>query len=118
MDRGPGPVNPDLDAIQRASIHPHAMADAAKQAPQAWAGIQGLGQQLESKAITPEQAGTQMTQQLDESVASHAKATGLDPAQLKTQVAGMLDGASSTATRSRPSRPSWRRRSSPSGSAT
>ena len=31
-----------------------------------------------------------MTQHLDEFVVSHAKATGMDPAQLKTQVAGML----------------------------
>ena len=90
MDRGPGPANPDLDAIQQASAHPQAMADAAKQAPQAWAGIQGIGQQLESKAITPEQGAAQMTQHMDDFVASHAKATGMDPAQLKTQVAGML----------------------------
>jgi len=92
MDRSPGPANPDLDKIQQASVHPQAMADAAKQAPQAWAGIQGIGQQLESKAITPEQAGTQTTQHLDDFVASHAKASGIDPNQLKTQVAGMLEG--------------------------
>ena len=77
----PKPAAPPSPVVA-AAAHPEAQAQAARQAPQAWAGVQDLSQRITNGVTTPEQGAAEMARHMD---------AFADPA-LKAEVAGMIQG--------------------------